>query len=543
MFRKDCPSFLSEPLNNPRRALRSFPLMSTPATSPSPAARRGYIAALVAAFLGWLFDGFEMGLFPLIGKPALQDLLPDATPLVQGQWFTVIIAVFLVGAATGGVLFGWLGDKIGRVKAMALAIFTFAIFTGLCAFVTEAWQFAGLRFIASLGMGGEWSLGVALVNELWAGRNRAWIAGMIGAASNIGFLLTGILSLKLNASIESVTGMLGSLGLSQSTADFLLHNRAWRFIAVSGALPALINFFILIFVPESHKWEEEKASGKTSHWATWDLLGVLLAATVAMVIIYVWSPMTTISAPIAGVITIVGLVIAMWGYLHPVRQYMSRFAATQKTDSGEHKAVLRNLVIGAGLASVALLGTWGSVQQAAKWSSGLLPKGSTIPIIEYTVIATALGAILISLITPLIADKLGRRFTYTLLCALSLGGAIAFFQTNHPFADGTISTWFYISAFLLGGLTASFYGFFPLYFPELFPTSVRATGQGFCFNFGRLVAAIGALQLANLTRLFAGDNLTQFQMESNAYSVLSCIYLVGMVLIWFAPETKGRALS
>ncbi|MEQ1751559.1 MAG: MFS transporter, partial [Prosthecobacter sp.] len=60
---------------------------------------------------------------------------------------------------------------------------------------------------------------------------------------------------------------------------------------------------------------------------------------------------------------------------------------------------------------------------------------------------------------------------------------------------------------------------------------------------GRLVAAIGALQLANLTRLFAGDNLTQFQMESNAYSVLSCIYLVGMVLIWFAPETKGRALS
>ncbi len=539
--------------------------MSTPATPPSPAARRGYIAALVAAFLGWLFDGFEMGLFPLIGKPALQDLLPDATPLVQGQWFTVIIAVFLVGAATGGVLFGWLGDKIGRVKAMALAIFTFAIFTGLCAFVTEAWQFAGLRFVASLGMGGEWSLGVALVNELWAGRNRAWIAGMIGAASNIGFLLTGILSLKLNASIESVTGMLGSLGLSQSTADFLLHNRAWRFIAVSGALPALINFFILIFVPESHKWEEEKASGKTSHWATWDLLGVLLAATVALVIIYVWSPMATISepgagvitialiyvwspmatisAPVAGVITIVGLVIAMWGYLHPVRRYMSRFAATQKTDSGEHKAVLRNLIIGAGLASVALLGTWGSVQQAAKWSSGLLPKGSTIPIIEYTVIATALGAILISLITPLIADKLGRRFTYTLLCALSLGGAIAFFQTNQPFADGTISTWFYISAFLLGGLTASFYGFFPLYFPELFPTSVRATGQGFCFNFGRLVAAIGALQLANLTRLFAGDNLTQFQMESNAYSVLSCIYLVGMVLIWFAPETKGRALS
>ena len=502
---------------------------------------RGYVAALVAAFLGWLFDGFEMGLFPLIGKPALQDLLPGTTPLVQGQWFTVIIAVFLVGAATGGVLFGWLGDKLGRVKAMTLAIFTFAIFTGLCAFVTEAWQFAGLRFIASLGMGGEWSLGVALVNELWAGKNRAWIAGMIGAASNIGFLLTGILSLKLNASIETVTHGLGSLGLSQSTADYLLHNRAWRFIAVSGALPALINFFILIFVPESHKWEEEKAAGKTSHWATWDLLGVVIAALSALVIIYVWSPMSSLPVWLSFVITAVGLGVAMWGYLHPVRQYMSRSAA--QSGSNEHASVLRNLLIGAGLAAVALLGTWGSAQQAARWASGLLAQGSTVTIIEYTVIMTALGAILISLVTPLVADKLGRRVTYTLLCVLSLASALAFFQTNHPFATQAVPTWFYVSAFLLGGLTASFYGFFPLYFPELFPTSVRATGQGFCFNFGRLIAAIGALQLGNLTKLFGQSDQTALHMEANAFSVLSCIYVAGMALVWLAPETKGHKLS
>jgi MFS family permease len=522
--------------------------MSTPTSTQS---SRGHIAALTAAFLGWLFDGFEMGLFPLIGKPALQDLLPNATPLQQGQWFTVIIAVFLVGAATGGVLFGWLGDKLGRVKAMALAIFTFAIFTGLCAFVTKAEQFAALRFIASLGMGGEWSLGVALVNELWAGRNRAWIAGMIGAASNIGFLLTGILSLKLNASIETVTHALNSLGMGQDTADYLLHNRAWRFIAVSGALPALINFFILFSVPESHQWEEEKASGKTSHWATWDLLGVLLAAVAALVIIYVWSPLAQLGARLgdtafvcqynnigmgsAFIITLIGLGIAMWGYLHPVRQYMSRSAASQTHATGEHTSVLRHLLLGAGLAAIALLGTWGSAQQAAKWASSLLPKSSTVPIIEYTVICTALGAILISLITPLIADKLGRRVTYTLLCLLSLCGAIAFFQTNHPFLDGQVSTWFFISAFLIGGLTASFYGFFPLYFPELFPTSVRATGQGFCFNFGRLIAAIGSLQLANLVKLFGTD--------ANAYSILSCVYLIGMALIWFAPETKGQQLQ
>lgn len=504
---------------------------------------RGAMAALIAAFLGWLFDGFEMGLFPLIGKPALQDLLPQATPIVQGQWFTVIIAVFLVGAATGGVLFGWLGDKLGRVKAMTLAIFTYAIFSGLCAFVTEAWHFAGLRFIASLGMGGEWALGVALVNEIWGNKNRAWIAGMIGAASNIGFLLTGLISWKLNASLDVVTGWIHAMGLSPENTEYLLHNRAWRFIAVSSALPAIINFFILIFVPESHKWEEEKKAGSTSHWATMDLVGVLIACVAAIAIIYVWSPMSSFGGAIAGVVTLVGLAIALWGYLHPVRQYMTRAAAAGGSHVMDRSTIMSNLLLGAGLAAVALLGTWGSAQQAARWASDLAPKGSTLPIIDYVVIATALGAILATLITPLVADKLGRRVTYTLLCAASLAASVGFFRINVPFVGTAIPSSLIVTSFLLGGITASFYGFFPLYFPELFPTSVRATGQGFCFNFGRLIAAIGALQLGNLMTLFNGANVTALQSAANAYSVLSCIYLVGMVLVWFAPETKGRSLQ
>ncbi|MBE2285140.1 MAG: MFS transporter [Prosthecobacter sp.] len=509
----------------------------------SKSSSRGAVAALIAAFLGWLFDGFEMGLFPLIGKPALQDLLPGAPAKEHVDWFTVIIAVFLVGAATGGVLFGWLGDKLGRVKAMTLAIFTYAIFSGLCAFVTEAWHFAGLRFVASLGMGGEWALGVALVNEIWGGKNRAWIAGMIGAASNIGFLLTGLISWQLNASLEVVTGWIHAMGLSPENTEYLLHNRAWRFIAVSSALPALINFFILVFVPESHKWEEEKKSGGTSHWATMDLVGVLIACLSALMIIYVWSPMCAWGGWIATIVTVAGLAVALWGYLHPVRQYMSRSMAAGSTDAAEHGSIMRNLLVGASLAAVALLGTWGSAQQAARWASDLAPKGSSLPIIDYVVIATALGAILVTLITPLVADKLGRRVTYTLLCVTSLAASLAFFRVNVPFTGESIPTSLLLSAFLLGGITASFYGFFPLYFPELFPTSVRATGQGFCFNFGRLIAAIGALQLGNLMGLFTKDAITPVQAAANAYSILTCVYLVGMVVIWFAPETKGKALQ
>ena len=524
--------------------------MSSPTDS-----NRGAFAALIAAFLGWLFDGFEMGLFPLIGKPALQDLLPASTAAEQGQWFTVIIAVFLVGAATGGVLFGWLGDKLGRVKAMTLAIFTYAIFTGLCAFVTGPVQFASLRFVASLGMGGEWALGVALVNEIWAGKNRAWIAGMIGAASNIGFLLTGVLSLYLNASLDTVSHWISSTGISQGTADYLLHNRGWRFLAVSGAAPALINFFILIFVPESHKWEAEKKSGTTSHWATVDLLGVLVAALAALAIIAVWTPQAfaKVGNIVALPVTIVGLAVALWGYLHPVRRYMARAEIGGSVLAAERSIITRNLLVGAGLAAVALMGTWGSAQQAAKWASFLSPDGAKSNIIEYVVIATALGAILVTILAPLVADKLGRRVTYLLLCVVALGSALVFFQTNHSYAGSGMPVWLVISAFLLGGLTASFYGFFPLYFPELFPTSVRATGQGFCFNFGRLIAAIGSLQFVNLMVLFGSDKvlqlsgdakrIMQLQVEANAFSVLSCVYVIGMVIIWLAPETKGHQLK
>ena len=495
----------------------------------------GAMAALIAAFLGWLFDGFEMGLFPLIGKPALQDLLPQATPIVQGQWFTVIIAVFLVGAATGGVLFGWLGDKLGRVKAMTLAIFTYAIFSGLCAFVTEAWHFAGLRFVASLGMGGEWALGVALVNEIWGNKNRAWIAGMIGAASNIGFLLTGLISWKLNASLDVVTGWIHAMGLSPANTDYLLHNRAWRFIAVSSALPAIINFFILIFVPESHKWEEEKKSGSTSHWATMDLIGVLIACLAAIGIIYVWSPMATVGGAVAGVVTLVGLAIALWGYMHPMRQYMARSVTAGSTLTADRTTIMNNLFLGAGLAAVALLGTWGSAQQAARWASDLAPKGSTLPVIDYVVIATALGAIIATLITPFIADKLGRRVTYTLLCAAALAASLGFFRFNVPFVGDSIPTTLITTAFLLGGITASFYGFFPLYFPELFPTSVRATGQGFAYNAGR---GIGSL-FPTLVGMAGG--VTNFGTAIAAAA--ACAYALVFVGALLVPETRGVNLG
>lgn len=508
--------------------------------TPKPAVRGlgAQYSTLIAALLGWMFDGFEMGLFPLIGQPALKELLAGASdPAAATKWFSVIMAVFLVGAASGGVLFGWLGDKIGRVRAMSFSIVTYAIFTGACGWATEAWQIAVLRFIASLGMGGEWSLGVALVNEIWPGKSRAFIAGLIGAAANVGFLLVALLSIGMGEVVTELQRVLAAVGLSPQIVDEFTRNNAWRFLMISGSLPALLIFFIRIFVPESARWEEEHASGKTSNWNNSDLVGVLAGCGAAICIILVWSPLASayLHWSTSSVVTLLGLVGAAAGFLYPVQQYLQRASVDGTISSDDQQLIIRRMLLGAGLAGVALLGTWGSIQWAPRWA-GKLPAADpnafmTKHAAAFTQLSTATGAIVGTILAAVAADKLGRRLTYSALCAGSFLSAVYFYQWHSQF-----DLRFLLAAFMAGGITASFYGFFPLYFPELFPTSVRATGQGFSFNFGRILAAVGALQTANLMSIFEDD-------FAKAGSILSVIYLLGIGVILLGPETKVTGLQ
>src|SRR5438094_8867510 len=192
------------------------------------AANRGRWLALAAGLLGWMFDGLEMGLFPLVARPALMDLLQLTDDQVIGRWIAVATASFLVGAATGGVLFGWLGDRIGRVRAMTLSVLAYSLFTGLCGVAGQAWQIGALRFVAALGMGGEWSLGVALVMEVWPNRSRAFMAGLIGAAANFGYLFVGVIGLTFAAVQHSLESGLNSVGLAEETVRWLTANEGWR---------------------------------------------------------------------------------------------------------------------------------------------------------------------------------------------------------------------------------------------------------------------------------------------------------------------------
>ena len=152
------------------------------------------------------------------------------------------------------------------------------------------------------------------------------------------------------------------------------------------------------------------------------------------------------------------------------------------------------------------------------------------PASSYTQLATAAGAIIGTIIAALMGNWLGRRVTYFILCITSFAILQVFLLLITEF-----DSVFLVTAFLAGGITASFYGWLPLYLPELFRTGMRATGQGFGFNFGRIIAAVGALQTGALLKAFDNN-------YGEACSVAAGIYIAGLVLIAFAPETKGKPL-
>jgi len=525
-----------------------------PALVPPTLSARGRWLTLVAALLGWMFDGLEMGLFPLVARPALLDLLgPETDRSEISRWVSVITAGFLVGAATGGVLFGWLGDRVGRVRAMTLSVLTYALFSGICGLSTDAWQVAVFRFIASLGMGGEWSLGVALVMEVWPDRSRAWLAAAIGAAANFGYMIIAVLGLVLSVVITDLHSAMLSVGVGPETSDWLVKNSGWRILMLCGALPALLTFLIRLFVPESTRWEAEKQKGSTTHWQTVDLLGVLVGAGAACGLIAIWAVADlAIWVRVTG--SLVMILVVTVGYLYPIVRFVRR-AEMSSESTGESplaaaglppdalpagatggsptslalRAIVGRLLLAAALSGVALLGTWGSTQQAPVYADEMTA-GQQPTAKAYTQALAAFGAVVGCVAAALVGNWIGRRITYALLCVGSIGAIAGLYQLNDAYGPA-----FLCWAFVAGTITAAFYGWLPLYLPELFRTKVRATGQGFGFNFGRILAAIGVLQLPVVMK--------QLQVGwQGACTAMSLIYLVGLGLIWLAPETKGKPL-
>src|SRR3954466_3256035 len=175
----------------------------------------------IAAWLGWFFDGLDMHLYTIVAAPFVAHLLnaastTDAAVKEKSSW---IQAAFLIGWALGGGFFGRIGDRLGRSRALSLTMLTYACFTGLSFFATQWWHLLIFRFMAALGIGGEWAVGSSLLSETWPQKWRPWIAAVLQTAVNLGVLLAYV-------------------------AAWTLANYHPKWVFLVGILPAFIVFWI-----------------------------------------------------------------------------------------------------------------------------------------------------------------------------------------------------------------------------------------------------------------------------------------------------------
>lgn len=229
---------------------------------------------LLVAALGWLFDTFDQQLFNLGRKPAMTELLAVSPndPLVDtyGAYAT---SIFIIGWAMGGLIFGILGDKIGRAKVMMITILLYSIFTGLSSLSQSFWDFALWRFLTGLGVGGEFAVGVALVAEVMPDRARPHALGWLQALSAVG----------------NISAALVNIGLGIAEGEGKLGFSAWRVMFAIGALPALLAILIRMRLKEPERWQQAVADGTNKNagsltelfgdprWRKNAIVGLLLA--------------------------------------------------------------------------------------------------------------------------------------------------------------------------------------------------------------------------------------------------------------------------
>lgn len=411
--------------------------LAAPAPLAAPRARVLWLA-LLAAWLGWMFDGMEMGLYSLVIHPALKDLLGTTDTKVIGRYVGLTLSMFLTGMSVGGVIFGRLGDRIGRVRAMMITVMIYAVFTGLSGVAQNWQQLAACRFLGAVGLGGEWGLGVALVMETWPNASRPVLAGLIGGAANVGFIAAAGIGYLVNY-----------LGLG------------WRWVLVAGFSPALLTVIVLLGVKEPERWVQARKQGQRSR---------------------------------------------LWELFQP--------------------PLLRQTLIASALAAVAVLGMWGVFQAWLPSWVNVLVGGDAPHERATTLLCMGVGATLGGFLGGVTAGWLGRRVSYVLFCVGSLVSVCVLYLGCTHYGPRLL-----LSAAIAGVFVTGFFGWLPLYLPELFPTRLRATGEGLCFNIGRLASAGGVLVTGQLVGFF-GD-------YARAGAAMGLIFLVGLALIGFAPETQG----
>ncbi len=193
---------------------------------------------LVAGSLGWLLDSFDVMLYALVLTHLIAHFGMDKATA------GLLNSLTLLASAAGGLLFGFLADRVGRARALMGSILVYSLASGACGLAASIVQLGFFRFVLGLGMGGEWTTGAALVAESWRAEHRGKALGLMQSSWAIGEGLAAL-----------VAGLLLGLG-SLSLAGTELP--AWRAVFLVGVLPALLVFWVRRRVREPAIWRERK---------------------------------------------------------------------------------------------------------------------------------------------------------------------------------------------------------------------------------------------------------------------------------------------
>ncbi|MGA2796808.1 MAG: MFS transporter [Thermoguttaceae bacterium] len=537
---------------------------------------------LTVCTLGWVFDTMGQQLFNVVRNPAVAALKGMATDAPEvAKYSGIATSLMLIGWATGGIIFGILGDKIGRARTMVMTILIYSLFTGLSGFARTYWEFILYRFLCGLGIGGQFSVGVALVAEYMPDRVRPKALGLLQALANWGNVTAALIGMGFGH-LEKISSI----------------SEAWRWTLAVGALPAILAIPVFRSLKEPESWKKAVASGAKKQkagslkelfgdprWRRNTIVGMILASTG---VIGLWGIgffsvdlnqtvfrkvyearerqsgeaekdrefiSTLVSAPKEAAPFIAKLRPKDLIPEEAGRKDAQQIYAAILDLSQDNKEISKeNIIALVGkkfplpdaqaqdrqkrletyLAPPAANSNLGLQEQVdriaarAKKLNGQVSFWAAMTSMLFN-IGGFFGAYAFSYIT----GGIGRRWAFAVSFLMAgVSTSIAFLYMSNAVDV------FWMTP-LMGGSIFLIFGGYAVYFPELYPTRLRSTGTSFCYNIGRYVAALGPLSIG----LLSSEVFKNYPEPMRYAGATMCaIFVVGLIALPFAPETKDQPL-
>jgi MFS family permease len=540
---------------------------------------------VIIASAGWLFDCMDQRLFTVAKESALKELLGSdaAAQAALSQYLNYAIAAMMIGWGTGGLFFGMLSDKWGRVKTMVATLVVYSSFTGLSGFAQTWVDFTLYRFLVGLGVGGMFGAATTLVAESVPGGFRSLALGSLQALSATGNITGTIISMRIQPGADNLA--LGDfLGMASASG--------WRLLFFVGILPALLIVPIVFFLREPEQWKKARAEAKSGNstrqvgsplalfrhprWRknTFVGLGLGVSGMVGLWGIGFFSPELVTSAlqhsPLreADVTRPSQVVVAMRDASQPAAQWIwqrispeiqVKLAQVTDTNASLSELVpsltvdLNRIISGPNIyesnafRSVSLkknilnlirkVDQTGSAADVAFLNRQLLEQvfpGAISSIQRYIdavrsrgLLLQDIGSLTGMMVFTMVASYLNRRKAFAGAFVLCLVTTAYVFNSLRTEAD------VYWMLPMMGFAQLALFAGYSIYFPELYPTRLRGTGVGFCYNVVRFLTVP--------FNLIMGWMSTWMPFRSAAI-IMSMIYLIGLVSLIWAPETKDQPL-